>query len=116
MVIVEGIVYMYGGIGSSIYEDIIYYKLDEAVWSKLKFKELIGFPRYSHCMMAYENYLVVFGGICKLGKKRGFQNDIRTFDLKTNKWDIWETNNYAVPPRFNHAFCIFKSIMFIHGG
>jgi hypothetical protein len=27
-----------------------------------------------------------------------------------------ETNSFDISPRFNHAFCVFSNIMWIHGG
>jgi hypothetical protein len=50
------------------------------VWESLPSKDFIGFPRYSHAMVEYNNKLVIFGGICQFGKKRGFLNDVRAYD------------------------------------
>jgi hypothetical protein len=40
------------------------FDLENKIWAKIKVNEVTGFPRYSHSMVAYENYLVIFGGIC----------------------------------------------------
>lgn len=107
---------MHGGIGTNIYEDVHYFDLSHSTWHLVPSKDFIGFPRYFHAQTIHFPYLLVFGGICKFGKKRGTLNDIRAFDLQDHSWDIWESSHVLIDPRYGMASYQCEGFWFIIGG
>lgn len=71
--------------------------------------------RRGHSAVVFNGVMHVFGGYQDL---RGSSSELWTFDLNTERWNLFLTPSYfeQPPPRHNHSCVIHDAAMWIYGG
>ncbi|KZV63498.1 galactose oxidase [Peniophora sp. CONT] len=127
-------VYLYGGrlvTERRMVTDMWLFDLNTLVWRRLEqsAEEDLPASRYFHSADAWDNYLVIFGGMGINPEAEDTSDellvlsDVRFFDLRNNRWmsSAWSTNQLqesqiAPKPRYAHLSSISGSRLFVIGG
>ena len=100
--------YLFGGFGRDIFNDMYYVTLDDYRWKFIKEHnrhEYKPSPRFCHSMIVHENKLYMFGGAGKYEKdikSRVSYNDLNVFDTMTEKWHRIEDSRRTPCKRVYH--------------
>ena len=113
--------YIFGGECSEGHlNDMWNFNLGTNVWTKVKLLGNIPNPRSAYKSAAWRDYIIIFGGFCKVtGRDTKYYNYIFFFFFHTGERG-WEQvlNDQATPPA-THITCFFvdpqTSIAFLHG-
>ncbi|CAI2382697.1 unnamed protein product [Moneuplotes crassus] len=118
--------YVYGGFGTYVYNEIRCFDLRKKCWNTITPKNDIydvPFERFGHSMIKYKEYFLVFGGAGKFNKRANMRvsyKDLNCYDISKEKWvPNFDKNSPAASKpdqRMYHASAIFGHIMFIQGG
>ncbi len=92
--------YIFGGRGSGLRNDLWAYSLNQAGWVELSPAGGPPDARLGHTMVfdPVRRRLVVFGG-----QAAGFFNDVWVYDIAANSWTLLEPNGAAPNRRYGHS-------------
>ncbi len=119
--IVQGKLYLYGGICSEMIDEVATYDLASGRWQQVQTKgntALMG--RIGHSAHLYsESELLIFGGQSRQreqAKGAVCLNDTRILDTSTLIWSQLRTIGTPVEARRNHASCLVGQQLVVLGG
>jgi len=105
-----GIVYICGGKGSVIYDDLYSYDI-----ANKKFKRLSNMPKglYGHAIALYDGNLYVHGGISVDDE---CSNKLYKYNIESDTWVLYNTNDDTQRSMHTFAYCALNNKIYLHGG
>eukprot|EP00029_Vermamoeba_vermiformis_P009667 TRINITY_DN4897_c0_g1_i2.p1 TRINITY_DN4897_c0_g1~~TRINITY_DN4897_c0_g1_i2.p1 ORF type:complete len:720 (-),score=204.23 TRINITY_DN4897_c0_g1_i2:62-2221(-) len=101
-------IYLFGGcVDKGPTNEFYAYDITLNKWNVVPVRGPSPNPRYNHSALAYDHYLIVFGGVAIFDDKNvAYYNDVWIFDTKTSEW--WNARVNGNPPsqRCGHAMTI----------
>lgn len=117
MTMVDGTLYIFGGVGNQLSNVMSEYNLINKRWRHTEDSSHVG--RYGHCMQKHKNTLVVFGGESNFNqtiKQRECYSDVKVFDLSSRLVNKARCSGEIPEPATMCASFSFDQFFGIHGG
>ncbi|KAL4486350.1 hypothetical protein ABPG72_007136 [Tetrahymena utriculariae] len=116
----NGTLFLYGGIGCEIYNEVCALNTENWQWFDLNQEgDQPSEGRQGHSLVCYKNSLVLFGGERKYNKNvriRECFSDCRIFNINTRQWTLVRQFGDFLESRRNHAACLVGKFLIIIGG
>ncbi|OQS02125.1 hypothetical protein THRCLA_05483 [Thraustotheca clavata] len=115
MVLHESHIYIFGGYnGSSRFNNMYRYELENKLWRKMNAQGQIPSGRFGHSGAVHDasKRLIIFGG----WDGRDTLDDLYQYEFTTNTWSIMRTTGRSPPHRYRHTAVIYGDSMFVFGG
>ena len=96
------------------YKDFWRFNTRDNNWEKLGIK--VPPPRSGHRMVAYKNYIVLFGGFYDTAKETKYYDDLWIYDTQIGEWNLIPASDPKPEPRSGFQLLAFQDYILLFGG
>jgi len=111
--------YLYGGYGNFLYNDLWKYDTSKFKWVPLKTNNSQTQGWFGHSAVVYKSSLIIFGGerlYNRSAKLWECFNDFKVFDLDKEELMPYYTFGENLEPLRNHSCFVVSKFLFVFGG